>query len=382
MHNHRRCPLVLFGHANGQLKGGVHLKAADGTPMANVMLTLLHQLGHRRPQDVRRQHGRVLARVIAQTAMPTIAAGLTPGVALMPESSHEIARAVSACRRRAVPDRVGSQPRRRRRRSPTPPCAATATPCARCSSRAPTSARAQGDGMTALHWAAERGDAAMAEMLLYAGANVVGRAPASATTRRSTSPAAAGSAAVVQALLKAGADVGAHVAPSGVTPLHLAADAGSADVVNALLDAGADVNAKEAEWGQTPLIFAAAAEPRRRDQGAPRARRRPERRDEDHRRRRSSAALDRAAARASAEGARGVGAARAQTADAEPGAGRDRSVARAAARRARFRRPMRRSRARARRRGRGAAAGGGATPRRRNFNPEEINPPVVDARAA
>jgi hypothetical protein len=45
IHNHRRCPLVLFGHANGQLPGGVHLKAADATPMANVMLTLLHNLG-------------------------------------------------------------------------------------------------------------------------------------------------------------------------------------------------------------------------------------------------------------------------------------------------------------------------------------------------
>ena len=45
LHNHRRCPLVLFGHANGHLKGGEHLKAADGTPMANVMLTLLHNLG-------------------------------------------------------------------------------------------------------------------------------------------------------------------------------------------------------------------------------------------------------------------------------------------------------------------------------------------------
>ena len=30
----------------------------------------------------------------------------------------------------------------------------------------------QGDGMTALHWAADRGDAAMADMLIYAGANV------------------------------------------------------------------------------------------------------------------------------------------------------------------------------------------------------------------
>jgi len=45
IHNHRRCPLVLMGHANGALKGNLHLKAADSTPMANVMLTLLHQLG-------------------------------------------------------------------------------------------------------------------------------------------------------------------------------------------------------------------------------------------------------------------------------------------------------------------------------------------------
>jgi hypothetical protein len=45
VHNHRRCPLVLFGHANGKLKGGVHLKAEDGTPMANVMLTLMQTLG-------------------------------------------------------------------------------------------------------------------------------------------------------------------------------------------------------------------------------------------------------------------------------------------------------------------------------------------------
>jgi len=45
IHNHRRCPLVLLGHANGQLKGNLHLKAADDTPMANVMLTLLHNIG-------------------------------------------------------------------------------------------------------------------------------------------------------------------------------------------------------------------------------------------------------------------------------------------------------------------------------------------------
>ena len=45
LHNHRRCPLVFFGHANGALQGGLHLKTEDGTPMANVMLTALHKLG-------------------------------------------------------------------------------------------------------------------------------------------------------------------------------------------------------------------------------------------------------------------------------------------------------------------------------------------------
>jgi Protein of unknown function (DUF1552) len=46
LHNHRRCPLIVLGHASGKLGGGVHVKAPDGTPMANAMLTLLHKLGH------------------------------------------------------------------------------------------------------------------------------------------------------------------------------------------------------------------------------------------------------------------------------------------------------------------------------------------------
>lgn len=47
LHNHRRCPLVVMGGANGQLEGGAHFKAPDGTPMANVFVSLLHKLGHR-----------------------------------------------------------------------------------------------------------------------------------------------------------------------------------------------------------------------------------------------------------------------------------------------------------------------------------------------
>ncbi len=45
IHNHRRCPLVLMGGASGMLPGNVHLKAPDGTPMADVMLSLLHGFG-------------------------------------------------------------------------------------------------------------------------------------------------------------------------------------------------------------------------------------------------------------------------------------------------------------------------------------------------
>jgi hypothetical protein len=45
LHNHRRCPLFLVGKANGKLAGNLHLAAADGTPMANAMLSVLHTLG-------------------------------------------------------------------------------------------------------------------------------------------------------------------------------------------------------------------------------------------------------------------------------------------------------------------------------------------------
>ena len=45
LHNHRRCPLILLGGADGRLEGNLHLKTPDDTPMANVMLTALNMLG-------------------------------------------------------------------------------------------------------------------------------------------------------------------------------------------------------------------------------------------------------------------------------------------------------------------------------------------------
>ena len=116
---------------------------------------------------------------------------------------------------------------------------------------------AQGDGMTALHWAADRGDLEMARMLVYAGAGL------EAVTRMAEyTPlhlaSRAGHGAVVRALLEAGSDPAAPTASGGATPLHLAAAAGDAEAVAALIDHGADVDAREERAGQTPLIFAAA----------------------------------------------------------------------------------------------------------------------------
>ncbi len=72
----------------------------------------------------------------------------------------------------------------------------------------------QGDGMTALHWAAEENDTLLANVLLYAGADV------SADTR-----------------------IGHY------TPLHVASQAGNYEVAEVLLSAGADPEARTTTTG-------------------------------------------------------------------------------------------------------------------------------------
>ncbi len=117
---------------------------------------------------------------------------------------------------------------------------------------------AQGDGMTALHWAAQNGDLAIVEVLLYAGAN-----PGAATRVGAFTPlhlaSRAGNAGAIRALVGAGADVQAVTSSGGnVTPLLFAVSSGAPEAVTALIEHGADVNARETAWEQTPLMWAAA----------------------------------------------------------------------------------------------------------------------------
>ena len=46
LHNHRRCPLLLLGGGNGRLSGNRHIQAPQGTPMANVFVSILQMMGH------------------------------------------------------------------------------------------------------------------------------------------------------------------------------------------------------------------------------------------------------------------------------------------------------------------------------------------------
>jgi ankyrin repeat protein len=115
----------------------------------------------------------------------------------------------------------------------------------------------QGDGTTALHWAAYWNDLDTADLLIRAGANV------NAATDVGVTPlylaAEVASAPMTEKLLAAGADSNA-AAETGVTPLMLAARGGSVDAVRALLARKANVNAKENSAGQTALMWAVAQE--------------------------------------------------------------------------------------------------------------------------
>jgi len=113
----------------------------------------------------------------------------------------------------------------------------------------------QGDGATALHWAAHRNDLETVTVLLGAGAD------ANAANALGATPlwlaCVSGSGTLVGRLLEAGADPNAALS-SGETVLMSAARAGNTDAVGLLLTHAADVNTTEGSRGQTALMWAVA----------------------------------------------------------------------------------------------------------------------------
>ncbi len=114
---------------------------------------------------------------------------------------------------------------------------------------------AQGDGMTALHWAAFHDDLTLAELLLSAEAKLDPVTRVGALTPLILASKHA-SASIVTALLEGGADPN-RLSESGASALMAASMAGNVEAVRALIDKGADVNGRELGNGQTPLMFAA-----------------------------------------------------------------------------------------------------------------------------
>jgi ankyrin repeat protein len=114
---------------------------------------------------------------------------------------------------------------------------------------------AEGDGMTALHWAAYQNNLPLAELLLSAHANVNAKTRIEAATPLFMA-CQNGSAQMIELLLNHGARAtGANTL--GTTPLMIAAASGSADAVRVLLKHGADPNSRESAHQQTALMFAA-----------------------------------------------------------------------------------------------------------------------------
>jgi ankyrin repeat protein len=114
---------------------------------------------------------------------------------------------------------------------------------------------AEPDGFTALHWAAQRDNVEIADLLLTAGAK-----PAVASWYRITPLSLActnGDAVMIERLLRAGVDANS-TSEEGQTALMTAALTGNVDAVKALLTHGAKVNTAEPLQNQTALMWAAS----------------------------------------------------------------------------------------------------------------------------
>lgn len=111
------------------------------------------------------------------------------------------------------------------------------------------------DGSTALHWAAQRDNLEITDLLLTSGAK-----PAAISHYKVTPLSLAcvnGNAAIIERLLKAGVDANS-TSEEGETALMTASLTGNADAVKVLLSHGAKVDAAEPLQGQTALMWSAS----------------------------------------------------------------------------------------------------------------------------
>ena len=113
----------------------------------------------------------------------------------------------------------------------------------------------QGDGATALHWAAHWNDLGTVDRLIEAGANVDAANALGATPLWVA--CASRNTGVAQRLLAAGADANRGLF-AGETVLMRCTATGDPRAVEALIEHGARVDATEPENGQTALMWAAA----------------------------------------------------------------------------------------------------------------------------
>ena len=223
IHNHKRVPLLLAGHAGGKLTGGMHIKAPDGTPMANAMLT---DAAHARPHDLqtlRRQHGRA-----------------------RPEQTLSVDVDDETSRRRARSDHATNADERPGRSA-----------CARWWPLA-----------ALIHAAAPAGAAAFVDAAMNGNRDAV-RAAAEGRRRRQhdagrrhdarcTGRRRTGDVELAKMLVYASANLKATTRIGGYTPLLIASKNGDAPMIETLAQAGADVNATTTN-GTTPLMLASAA---------------------------------------------------------------------------------------------------------------------------
>ena len=161
VHNHKRCPLFLAGHAGGALKGNCTSRPPTARRWPTRCSPWLHTLGL--DDDAASATARATLDLNAVAPVTTVEGTESHGaLQLLHRPGRRCQRSLPSdapSRRRCC--RRGQRAGRRRGDA-----GQHGQRCARCSSRRADVNAAQGDGMTALHWAAMKGDADLAQLLL------------------------------------------------------------------------------------------------------------------------------------------------------------------------------------------------------------------------